>query len=288
QLSLVDEAREREGLDEKPCPLHHCCGFHKSPPTHPLPPHPVILASSALPALIPVSPSAHPQPTICAVGSLRDPLSLPWPVNPVAPPWLLASSPPPWSVCPPALLGSLIPPTLLWSVVNHPPPRDSTSLATPYPSGFIRLLLPSGSTLVLCRSGSTLARRILCVTLAHQLSISTIFHLFHCCRPSSTMALSSLFAMNHFTAVNLLCLKQGNRSLKEHLKHVFARRTEHHHTCTVEPRPPSPFYAELEPSTDREPKPTVTDEPSPERATEPRIVPEPEPDLSDLVRQPAT
>ncbi|KAL0159593.1 hypothetical protein M9458_043318, partial [Cirrhinus mrigala] len=55
--------------------------------------------------LLPVSPSAHPQPTICAVGSpwvcqsplaswLEDPWSRPLPVNLAAPPWLLAPSSP--------------------------------------------------------------------------------------------------------------------------------------------------------------------------------------------------
>ncbi|KAI2666600.1 hypothetical protein H4Q32_010501 [Labeo rohita] len=188
QLSLVDEARERE--DEKTLPTAPLS--HKFPHTHPLLSPPVILASSALPPLIPVNPSPHPQPTICAVGSLRvclsplvwleDPLSLPWPVDPMDPPCLLGPSLLPWFVCLPALLGSLIPLTLLWSVVDHPQPRDSTPPATPCPSGSIRLLLPSGSTLVLCRSGSSLALRILCVTLAHRLSVSTIFHLFHCHR----------------------------------------------------------------------------------------------------------
>ncbi|KTF93425.1 hypothetical protein cypCar_00014291 [Cyprinus carpio] len=85
---------------------------------------------------------AHPQPTICDVGSpqfcqspsalwLEDLLSpppasetqtLPWPVNPTAPPWLLAPSPP-WPISPPALLGYLVP-ALPWSIADPPaPPR---------------------------------------------------------------------------------------------------------------------------------------------------------------------
>ncbi len=101
-------------------------GAHKFPPTLPLLPLPVIPAASAPPPLSPGSPSAHPQPTICAVGSpwvcqspsaswLEDPLSPPpasesqtppRPFDPSAPPWLLAPSSPPWPVSPPAPPGS--------------------------------------------------------------------------------------------------------------------------------------------------------------------------------------
>ncbi|KAL0158832.1 hypothetical protein M9458_046908, partial [Cirrhinus mrigala] len=90
-------------------------------------------------------PSAHPQPTICAVGSprvcqfplvswLEDPSSpppaseswtLPWPSDPSALPWLLAPSPP-------------VPPGSL-SVVNPSSPQDSTPLAAPRRSGPTRL-----------------------------------------------------------------------------------------------------------------------------------------------------
>ncbi len=176
------------------------------PPSLPLPPP--LYQSSQLPPLSPGSPSAHPQPTICAVGSLQvcqspsaswleGPLSLPpasesrnppWPFDPAAPPWNLAPSSPPWPVSPPVLLGSLVPPAPTWSVVDHPLPWDYTLPATPHPS--VRLLLPSGSTLVLCRSNSTAAFRIpasasvaraicsalalwiLPVALAHRLSVS--------------------------------------------------------------------------------------------------------------------
>ncbi|KAI2649347.1 Obscurin [Labeo rohita] len=98
--------------------------------------------------LSPDSPSAHPQPTICAVGSprvcqfslvswLEDPLSPPpasesWTPpqlsDPAAPPQLLA---PPLPVGPPAPPGSLVPPALPWSVINPPSPQDFTPPAAP-------------------------------------------------------------------------------------------------------------------------------------------------------------
>ncbi len=133
------------------------------PPTLPLLPPSVIPVSSAPPPLLPVSPSAPTQPSICAVGSpqvcqtppaswLEDPLSLPpasesqtppRPVDPEAPPWLLAPSSPPWPVSPPAPLGSLVPPALPWSVVDHPPLWDYTHPGSPHLS---IPLAPSGST----------------------------------------------------------------------------------------------------------------------------------------------
>ncbi|KAL0199709.1 hypothetical protein M9458_002896, partial [Cirrhinus mrigala] len=111
-----------------------------------------------------VSPSTHPQPSICAVGSplvcqsplalrLEDPSSPPpasesWtppqPVDSAAPPWPLAPSSLPWPGSPLAPLGSLIPPAPSWSGVNHPVPRDSTPLASPRPSVS---LAPSGSAI---------------------------------------------------------------------------------------------------------------------------------------------
>ncbi|KAI2653647.1 hypothetical protein H4Q32_013962 [Labeo rohita] len=180
--------------------------------------HPHSPASSpALPPLLTVSPSTHPQPTICAVGSpgvcqspsvswLEDPLSLPpasesqTPPQP-APPWssvapipLRASRslPPPRSpepVSPSAPPGSLVPPASPWSVVDHLRPRVSTPPATPRPFGSVRLLLPSGSALVL---------HILSITLAHRLSILATGSTLTCSAavglppgfisPSSTMA----------------------------------------------------------------------------------------------------
>ncbi len=106
------------------------------PPSLPLPPP--LHQSSPSPPLSSVSPSAHPQPTICAVGLprvcqspstswLEYPLSPPptyesrtppRPFDPAAPPWLLAPSSPPWPVSPPAPPGSLVPPAPPWSVVD--------------------------------------------------------------------------------------------------------------------------------------------------------------------------
>ncbi|KAI2662195.1 Zinc homeostasis factor 1 [Labeo rohita] len=112
-------------------------------------------------------------------------------IDPAAPPWLLALSTPPWHVSPMAPLASLVPPALPWSGDDHPAPRDSTPLAASCSSVSVRLLHLFGSTFVLCRSGSTAdsrihvsssvagtidstsALRILLVTVAHRLSIST-------------------------------------------------------------------------------------------------------------------
>ncbi|KAI2652932.1 Triple functional domain protein [Labeo rohita] len=141
---------------------------------HPLPPAPLPLPLSS------VSPSAHPQSSICAVGLprvcqlllalwLEDPLSLPpasesrtppRPFDPAAPPWPLVLSSPPWPGSPLAPLDSLVTPAPSWSGIDHPAPRDSTPPASPHPSGSVWLLHPSGSTLVLCRSASTAVSRM--------------------------------------------------------------------------------------------------------------------------------
>ncbi|KAI2650157.1 Transcription elongation regulator 1 [Labeo rohita] len=115
----------------------------ESPEAHKFP---LTLSFLPPPPLSPGSPSAHPQPTICAVGSppwLEDPLSPspasesqtpPRPIDPAASQRLLAPSSPPWPISPPSSPGSPIPPALPWLVVNHPAPQDSTSLAPPCPS----------------------------------------------------------------------------------------------------------------------------------------------------------
>ncbi|KAI2666774.1 Filamentous hemagglutinin [Labeo rohita] len=118
------------------------------PPTLPLS---IVSVASVLPPLSPGSPSARPQPTICAVGLpqvcqspsvswLEDPSSSPpasesWtpprPSDPAAPPRLSAPSSPPSPVGPPAPPGSIFPPAPPWSVVAPPSPQDSTPLAAP-------------------------------------------------------------------------------------------------------------------------------------------------------------
>ncbi len=152
------------------------------PPNLPLPPPLIDLAPDSTPSsLDSVSLSAHPQLTICGVGSplvcqfpaplalsLEDPSTppsaseaqtLPQSCDPAAPPWLPAPSSPPEPVSPPAPPGSLVPPAPPWSVVPLPPPRDYTPPATLRPSGSVGFLLPPSFTSVLCRSGSAAAFR---------------------------------------------------------------------------------------------------------------------------------
>ncbi|KAL0168653.1 hypothetical protein M9458_036875 [Cirrhinus mrigala] len=120
------------------------------PPTHPL----LSTSMSVWPPLSPDSPSAHPQPTTCEVGSprvcqlpsvswLEDPSAPPpasesrtppRPSDPAAPPRLSAPSSPPSPVGPPAPPGSLVPPAPPWSVVVPPSPWDSTPPALPHRS----------------------------------------------------------------------------------------------------------------------------------------------------------
>ncbi|KAL0159579.1 hypothetical protein M9458_043304, partial [Cirrhinus mrigala] len=133
--------------------LSTCLDF---PPTLPLLSPPIVPVASVPPPLSPDSPSAHPQPTICAVGSLRvcqspsaswlgdpsspPPASVSWtppqPSDPAAPPRLSAPSSPPLPVGPPVPPGSLVLPAPPWSVVVPP----STPTAAPR-----WLLPPSGS-----------------------------------------------------------------------------------------------------------------------------------------------
>ncbi|KAL0177233.1 hypothetical protein M9458_026127 [Cirrhinus mrigala] len=122
---------------------------HDLPVGMEFPPTPPLL--SVWSPLSPDSPSAHPQPTTCAVGSprvchlpsaswLEDPSAPPpasesrtppRPSDPAAPPRLSAPSSPPSPVGPPAPPGSLVPPTPPWSVVVPPSPWDSTPPALP-------------------------------------------------------------------------------------------------------------------------------------------------------------
>ncbi|KAI2658662.1 Armadillo repeat-containing X-linked protein 2 [Labeo rohita] len=117
---------------------------------------PIIPAASALPTLSPGSPSAHPQPTICAVGSprvcqspsaswLEDPRSLPeayesrtlrQPFHSEAPP------------------GSFIPLALPWLVINPLSPQDSAP--PPCSSTLFRFVPPTslGSSLPPAPPGS--------------------------------------------------------------------------------------------------------------------------------------
>ncbi|KAL0181203.1 hypothetical protein M9458_023609, partial [Cirrhinus mrigala] len=119
----------------------------ESPPTLPLLP----MSTSVCSPLSPDSPSAHPQPTTCAVGSprvcqlpsasgLEDPSSPPpasesrtppRPSDPAAPPRLSAPSSPSSPIGPPAPPGSLVFPAPPWSVVGPSSPQDSIPPAAP-------------------------------------------------------------------------------------------------------------------------------------------------------------
>ncbi|XP_058606809.1 uncharacterized protein LOC131524086 [Onychostoma macrolepis] len=180
--ATVEVTVEREGAEESPA---HCTAAEVSnypewptyldfPPTLPLLPPPIIPATSARPPLHPGSPSAHPQPTICAVGSPRvclspsaswlgDPSSPPpasesWtpprPSDPAAPPRLLAPSSPPSPIGPPAPPGSFVPPAPPWSVIIPPSPQDSTPPAVPRCSA---PPAPLGSSLPPAPPGSSVA-----------------------------------------------------------------------------------------------------------------------------------
>ncbi|KAL0192152.1 hypothetical protein M9458_010448, partial [Cirrhinus mrigala] len=146
------------------CPdLSACLDF---PPTLPLLPHPLI--PTATPPLSPDSPSAHPQPTICAVGlprvsqfpstsCLEDPSS-PSPASEswtpprlsdaVAPPQLLVLSSP---------IGPLAP---LGSLVHPPSPQDSTPPAAPRRSVPLYWLYWAPPSLQLCLSPLSLGLRL--------------------------------------------------------------------------------------------------------------------------------
>ncbi|KAL0163604.1 hypothetical protein M9458_039357, partial [Cirrhinus mrigala] len=128
ELDLIDFTKDIE-MELPAChELSACLDF---PPTLPLLSPPIISAASVPPPLSPDSPSAHTQPTICAVGSpqvcqspsaswLEDPSSpppasesqtRPRPSDPAASPRLSAPSSPPSPVGPPAPPGSIVPPS---------------------------------------------------------------------------------------------------------------------------------------------------------------------------------
>ncbi|KAI2655726.1 Opioid growth factor receptor [Labeo rohita] len=122
---------------------------HDLPVGMEFPPTPPLL--SVWSPLSPDSPSAHPQPTTCAVGSprvcqlpsasgLEDPSSPPpasesrtppRPSDPAAPPRLSAPSSPSSPIGPPAPPGSLVFPAPPWSVVGPSSPQDSVPTAAP-------------------------------------------------------------------------------------------------------------------------------------------------------------
>ncbi|XP_050960624.1 proline-rich protein 12 [Labeo rohita] len=96
------------------------------PPTLPLLP----MSTSVCSPLSPDSPSAHPQPTACAVGSPWV-CQLPSVSRLEAPPRLSAPSSPSSPIGPPAPPGSLVFPAPPWSVVVPPSPQDSVPPAAP-------------------------------------------------------------------------------------------------------------------------------------------------------------
>ncbi|KAL0182381.1 hypothetical protein M9458_021756, partial [Cirrhinus mrigala] len=96
--------------------------------------------------------------------------------DPAAPPWLLAPSSLSWPGSPLAPPVFLVPPAPPWLVVNHPTPQDSTPPALTHPSVHPA---PSGSSIPSAPpwsfvASSTSALRILLITLAHRLSVSTL------------------------------------------------------------------------------------------------------------------
>ncbi len=147
-------------------PSSELSNWQDIPPNLPLPPPLIDLFPFSMPSSLDfISLSAHPQLTICGVGSplvcpspaplalsLEDPSTLPLAseaqtpprsYDPASLPWLPAPSSPPMPASPPAPPGSLVPPAPPWSVISLPPPRDCTPLATPHP--FVPLA-PLGSS----------------------------------------------------------------------------------------------------------------------------------------------
>ncbi|KAL0150803.1 hypothetical protein M9458_053885 [Cirrhinus mrigala] len=184
--------------------LSACLNF---PATLPLLSPSIVPAASVPPPLSPGSPSAHPQPTICAVGSPRfcQSPSASWLEDPSSPP--------------PASESTGLPHPSSSTLVARRPAiasglHSSSCVLSLHPTGFIGLLPPSGSASDLCRSGSAmelrisasvaralgsaLALRILSVSQDHRLSVSASGSTTTCSAsngrpprvvsPSSTMA----------------------------------------------------------------------------------------------------
>ncbi|KAI2655843.1 Chromatin-remodeling ATPase INO80 [Labeo rohita] len=204
------------------CPdLSACLDF---PLTLPLLPHPLIPAS-ATPPLSPDSPSAHPQPTICAVGSPRVCL-FPSRRGRRIPRLRLQPPSPGLHLDPPTQRlrsGSWLPPLhhgpsahqLHWALLSlrlRLGLHSSSCASSPRTTGSVGLLPPFSSASVLCRSttdlrisasvalalDSALALRILSVAWTRRLSVSASGSTSTCSAavgqtpgvisPSSTMA----------------------------------------------------------------------------------------------------
>ncbi|KAI2650476.1 Nitrite reductase (NADH) large subunit [Labeo rohita] len=179
-----------------------------------------------MPSLLPVSPSAHPQPTICAVGSpqvCQSP-SASWLEDPSSPPSASESLRPCGSTPSLSSLVSTVARRSTSSTGLHcpfgsaPVCRHPTFASGLHSSGCASSLRPTGSPLssVLCRSGSaadlrisasamvaralgsTLALRILGIAQDHRLSVSTSGSTTTCSasvgRPPGVVSLSSTMA----------------------------------------------------------------------------------------------
>ncbi|KAL0151521.1 hypothetical protein M9458_053173 [Cirrhinus mrigala] len=137
ELDLIDFSEDIY-VEIPACPEQSACLDFL--PTLPLLSSPIVPAASVPPPLSPDSPAAHPQPTICAVGSprvcqsasalgLEDPsfpppasesCTPPRPSDPAAPPRLSAPLSPPSHIGPLAPPGSIVPPAPPWLVIIPP------------------------------------------------------------------------------------------------------------------------------------------------------------------------
>ncbi|KAI2644887.1 Transposon Ty3-G Gag-Pol polyprotein [Labeo rohita] len=148
--------------------LPDCLDF---PPTLPLLSPSIVPAASVPPPLSAGSPSAHPQPTICVVGSLQvcQSPSVSWLEDPSSPPPASESRTPPRPSDPGLHLGLQLP-CFHRRPSAHQLHRASSSLrlaldfsgctSSLRPTGSIGLLPPSSSASVLCHSGFTADLRI--------------------------------------------------------------------------------------------------------------------------------